>query len=266
MSVQYPLAAFLHRKLRQEKKHYFANHNIYPALTTVADSEAFPHLKTEEDVKGALIGELEQAFSHVLFAQVIDTENDPNSQGTAQRLAKMYVNELFKGRYAPEPKVTGFPNEKPLAGVAAASTCSTPIGEPSRALYHFNNLLVVQSPFISQCSHHHARVDGIAYIGIIPGKKLIGLSKYTRLVRHLAARGTLQEELTIDIAEVIQRHTESADVGVVIFARHGCCEGRGIQVHNSQTSTAEMRGLFMKDGTLRKEFYDSIQMMRSENK
>lgn len=263
MSTRYPLSTYLHRTLRKHNIPYFANHSIYPVFNDVIADEQFPHLQTDEDVRWVLIEELTDAFQHVLYAQVIDTDNDPNSHDTPRRLAKMYVNELFEGRYQPEPKVTAFPNDKPVVYDEVPSYASTPEAGPGD-LYHFNNLLVVQSPFISNCSHHHQIVRGTAYIGIIPGKKLIGLSKYTRLVQHIAARGSLQEELTIDIADAIQRHTESADVGVVVFARHGCCENRGIHVHNSNTSTAEMRGLFMRDGKLREEFYDNLKMMRNE--
>jgi len=261
MSVQYPLATYLHRILRKYDRPYFANHSIWPVMQDVIKSDQFEKLTTDEEVRWALIEELTNAFQHVLYAQVIDTDNDPNSAETPRRLAKMYVNELFEGRYQATPKITAFPNDKPAQYEEAASGKSTP---NNGDIYHFNNLLVVQSPFISNCSHHHQTVRGIAYVGIIPGRKLIGLSKYTRLIQHIAARGTLQEELTIDIADALQGHTESADIAVVIFGRHGCCENRGIKSNNSQTSTAEMRGLFMKDGKLREEFYDNLKMMRNE--
>lgn len=257
LSNRYPVAAMLHRVLRKHDIPYFANHSILPALEELAWEKA----STVEKYRELLLEELTRAFEDVLMVQVIDIENDPNSQDTPRRLAKMYLNELMRGRYYPTPKITAFPNDRPQP-VDAPSCESTP-GETE--IYHFNNLLVVQSPFKSICSHHHAIVTGIAYVGIIPGKKLIGLSKYTRLVQHIAARGTLQEELTIDIAEAVQEFTESADVAVTVFARHGCCENRGIAVHNSQTSTAEMRGLFMNNPTLRKEFYDNVSMMRKEN-
>lgn len=251
-----PIAYQLHTILQEKGIPYFANHSIKEAIAEFANRTSLSF----EDVVQSLIDELTQAFRVVLLTQVIDIKNDPNSHDTPRRLAKMYINELFAGRYELPPKITAFPNDKP-ADACAASGVSTP---DDVNLFHFNNLLVVQAPFISVCSHHHAPVNGVAYIGIIPGKKLIGLSKYTRLVQHLAARGTLQEELTIDIAAGIQGYTETDDIGVVVFARHGCCENRGIRVHNSNTSTAEMRGLFMRDGTLRKEFYDSVKMMRKE--
>lgn len=261
MSVPYPLATYMHRVLQKYGRKYFANHSIWPVFKDVIKSDEFPNLTTDEEVRWALIEELTKAFQHVLYAQVIDTDNDPNSAETPRRLAKMYVNELFEGRYQATPRITAFPNENP-ARMSADDDASSAAGTGD--IYHFNNLLVVQSPFISNCSHHHQIVRGIAYVGIIPGRKLIGLSKYTRLIQHIAARGSLQEELTVDIANALQAHTESSDIAVVIFGRHGCCENRGIRSSNSQTSTAEMRGLFMRDGKLREEFYDNLKMMRSE--
>ena len=233
---------------------YHANNSIYEAMVAYAELAG----STIGDIRAGLIDELEGAFTDVLYAMVIDRQNDPNSRDTPRRLARMYINELYAGRYYPEPKITAFPNDKPQGlGKSLPSSGDT---------YHFNNLLVVQSPFISNCSHHHQIVRGVAYVGILPGKKLIGLSKYTRLVQHLAARGTLQEELTIDIAEALESKTDSPDIAVTLFARHGCCENRGIRSPNSQTTTAEMRGKFMTNPNLRKEFYDNVQMLRSESK
>jgi GTP cyclohydrolase I len=258
LEQKYPIATALRNYLETNKIPYFANHNILEAIESLG-----VFTQTNADViRHDLIDELTRAFEEVLYCQVIDTDRDPNSMDTPRRLAKMYINELMEGRYYPEPKITAFPNDKPEP--AEASSCESTPSESE--IYHFNNLLVVQSPFISVCSHHHQPVSGVAYIGIIPGKKLIGLSKYTRLVQHIAQRGSLQEELTIDIANRLQEHTESKDIAVVTFAHHGCCENRGIRVHDSTTSAAEMRGLFMAQGKLREEFYDNVKMMRANGK
>ena len=123
-----------------------------------------------------LISEATAAFANVLDVLVIDQQNDPNAIGTAKRLAKMYINELMEGRYYPAPDITPFPNQH--------------TGKETG----FGGMLVVRSEIKSMCSHHHQIVDGVAYIGIIPKGKVIGLSKYTRLAQHLARRGTLQEE------------------------------------------------------------------------
>ena len=150
--------------------------------------------------KEALIEELSVKFEDVLKGLVIDTENDPNSMDTGRRLAKMYINELMAGRYEPMPKATAFPNDTEEA---------------------YKGMLVVRSELTSMCSHHHQTVKGTAYIGIIAGAKLIGLSKYTRIAQWCASRGTLQEELATDIAREIMKATGSNDVGVYVQATHG---------------------------------------------
>ena len=189
-----------------------------------------------------LIDEATAAFANVLDVLVIDQQNDPNAIGTAKRLAKMYINELMEGRYYPAPDITAFPNQH--------------TGKETG----FGGMLVVRSEIKSMCSHHHQIVDGVAYIGIIPKGKVIGLSKYTRLAQHLARRGTLQEELAEDIAQGIMEATGSADVGIMVMATHGCCQNRGIMANNSNTQTTVLYGDFMDDPTVRKEFHDNVMM------
>ena len=191
-----------------------------------------------------LIAEATTAFAHVLDVLVIDQQNDPNAIGTAKRLAKMYINELMEGRYYPAPDITAFPNQH--------------TGKDTG----FSGMLVVRSEIKSMCSHHHQIVDGVAYIGIIPKGKVIGLSKYTRLAQHLARRGTLQEELAEDIAQGIMEATGSSDVAVYVEATHGCCENRGIMANNSNTQTTVLHGDFMVDPTLRKEFHDNVMFQK----
>ena len=190
--------------------------------------------------KDKLIGEATEAFERVLDALLIDRENDPNSKGTANRLAKMYYNEIMAGRYEPAPDATAFPN----------------IGED-----RYTGMLVVRSELKSICSHHHQPVTGIAYIGIIPGNKVIGLSKYTRIAQWCAQRGTLQEELCNDIAREIRKATDSKDVGVYIQATHGCCENRGIRAHSSLTQTTVLSGEF-NNSDVKKEFFDNIKLQQ----
>jgi GTP cyclohydrolase I len=112
------------------------------------------------------------------------------------------------------------------------------------------------------CSHHHQPVTGVAYIGIIAGPKLIGLSKYTRIAQWCARRGTLQEELCMDIAREIERATGSKDVAVYIQATHGCCENRGIMAHSSLTQTTVLKGAFKEDASAKKEFFDNIKLQQ----
>lgn len=194
-----------------------------------------------EEEKAQLIDEATEAFEQVLDSLVIDRETDPNSQGTARRLAKMYFNEIMSGRYEPAPDATAFPNDSED---------------------RYEGMLVVRSELKSMCSHHHQPVTGTAYIGILAARKLIGLSKYTRIAQWCARRGTLQEELCNDIAREISRATDSEDVGVYIQAVHGCCENRGIMAHSSLTQTTVLKGAFKDDPGTKKEFFDNIKLQQ----
>ena len=186
--------------------------------------------------------EVEIAMQSMLEALVIDTDNDPNSKDTARRLAKMYITEIMSGRYFPAPNPTAFPN----------------VGADS-----YNGMLVVRSELKSVCSHHHQPVTGVAYIGIIPGDKVIGLSKYTRIAQWCARRGTLQEELCNTIAQTIKDVTDSNDIAVHIGAEHGCCTNRGIMATSSLTQTTVLRGAFNTDPATKKEFFDNIKLQQS---
>jgi len=188
-----------------------------------------------------IIDELTPKFEAVLDSLLIDRQNDPNSQDTGRRMAKMYVNELMRGRYFPMPNATAFPNHVEDG---------------------YGGMLVVRSEIKSLCSHHHQPVAGVAYIGIIAADTLIGLSKYTRIAQWCARRGTLQEELNNEIARQISKATGSKNVGVYIQATHGCCENRGIHAHSSLTQTTVLKGAFQQDQTTKKEFMDNIKLQQ----
>lgn len=190
--------------------------------------------------KELLIDELTEKFESVLDSLIIDRDDDPNSKNTGRRLAKMYINELMSGRYERRPDATAFPNDSED---------------------RYSGMLVVRSELKSMCSHHHQPVTGVAYIGILPGDKVIGLSKYTRIAQWCARRGTLQEELCNDIAKEIRRATDTNDVAVYISARHGCCENRGIMAHSSVTQTTVLGGQF-NDPDVKKEFFDNIALQQ----
>ena len=196
----------------------------------------------EEGEKQLLIEEAMPAFENVLQSLVIDTETDPNSMDTARRMAKMYINEIMSGRYDPMPNPSAFPNY--IEG-------------------GYEGMLVVRSELTSLCSHHHQTVKGVAYIGIIAGPKLLGLSKYTRIAQWCAMRGTLQEELNVMIANEMQKQTGSEHVGVYVQATHGCCENRGIKAHSSLTQTTVLRGAFKDDPATKKEFIDNVKLQQS---
>ena len=192
-----------------------------------------------------LVDEATDAFEQVLDSLVIDRENDPNSKGTARRLAKMYFNEIMSGRYAPAPDATAFPND---------------------SNDRYEGMLVVRSELHSVCSHHHQPVNGVAYIGIIAANKLIGLSKYTRIAQWCSRRGTLQEELCNDIAREIQKATGSENVGVYLRMTHGCCENRGIMAHDSSTTATVLKGAFYCDSGTKKEFFDTLSLQESNKR
>jgi GTP cyclohydrolase I len=221
------LADAIRFKMKRDKKRFWAGDNISDYVS-------------EED-KSILIDEATLAFEKVLDTLLIDRENDPNSHGTAKRLAKMYFNEIMSGRYDPAPNATAFPND---------------------SADRYEGMLVVRSELRSMCSHHHQPVSGVAYIGIIAANKLIGLSKYTRIAQWCAKRGTLQEELCNDIAREIQKVTGAKDLGVYIQAVHGCCENRGIMAHSSLTQTTVLKGAFNTDPGTKKEFFDNIKMQQ----
>ena len=191
--------------------------------------------------RAELVDELTTKFEGVLDSLLIDRHEDPNSQGTARRLAKMYIYEIMAGRYDPAPDATAFPNDSED---------------------RYEGMLVVRCELRSMCSHHHQPVAGVAYIGIIAAQKLIGLSKYTRIAQWCARRGTLQEELANDIAREIMKATGSENVAVYIQATHGCCENRGIMAHSSLTQTTVLKGAFKDDGNTKKEFFDNIKLQQ----
>jgi len=134
---------------------------------------------------------------------------------------------------------------------------------PNDTTERYDGMLVVRSELRSMCSHHHQPVSGVAYIGIIAADRLIGLSKYTRIAQWCARRGTLQEELAMDIAKEIQKATGSEDVGIYIQATHGCCENRGIMAHSSLTQTTVLKGAFYNEIITKTEFMDNIKLQQA---
>jgi len=221
------LSQVIRKRLKDAGARYWAGDNISDYIT---DKE-----------KDMLVDELTGKFEGVLDSLIIDRFTDPNSEGTTRRLAKMYVYEIMAGRYEESPNATAFPNDTD--------------GK-------YEGMLVVRSELKSMCSHHHQPVTGVAYIGIIAGPKLIGLSKYTRIAQWCARRGTLQEELCMDIAREIEFATGSKDVAVYIQATHGCCENRGIMAHSSLTQTTVLHGAFKADQSVKKEFFDNIKLQQ----
>lgn len=196
----------------------------------------------EEKELPKLQAEVEKAMQAVLEALVIDTEHDHNTQETAKRVAKMFVNETFGGRYAPPPRVTSFPN----MGYKSLYT-SGPIS------------------IRSTCAHHFQNIVGKCWIGIVPQDEVIGLSKFNRIVHHIAERPQIQEEMTTQIAEELSKFAKTPNIAVVVKAEHHCMTHRGVKEHESDMTTAIMKGAFETDPALKQEFYNICMSMKGHS-
>ena len=216
------------QQMRKDGKRFWASDNVSDYIN--------------DKSRDQLIDELSVSFEGVLDGLLIDRENDPNSMGTARRMAKMYINEIMRGRYDKEPAVTAFPNDDPAN--------------------RYTGMLTVRAEIKSMCSHHHQPVSGICIIGLLPSTRVIGLSKYARVAQWLARRGTLQEELARQIAESVMKHCGTEDVGVYIQATHGCMENRGVCAHSSLTQTSIVHGQFFNP-SVKSEWMDQIKLQIS---
>ena len=185
-----------------------------------------------------LLDEVEVKMQGVLDSLVIHTEGDHNTQATARRVAKMYLNEVFKGRYVEQPPITEFPNAE-----------------------HLNELMIVGPLTVrSACSHHFCPVIGKIWIGIMPNEhtNVIGLSKYARLVDWIMGRPQIQEEAVVQLADLIMEKTQPDGLAVVMEASHFCMSWRGVREMDGKMLNSVMRGAFLTDPTLRREFLSLI--------
>jgi GTP cyclohydrolase I len=190
-------------------------------------------------------GELEQLLDEVagrmqgvLDSMVIDTQSDHNTNDTARRMAKMYLGEVFKGRYVKQPAITEFPNAE-----------------------HLNELMIVGPITVrSACSHHFVPVIGKLWIGILPNEhtNVIGLSKYARLAEWVMGRPQIQEEAVVQLADLIMEKTQPDGLAVVMEASHYCMAWRGVKDLDSKMINSVMRGVFLKNAALRREFLSLI--------
>lgn len=186
--------------------------------------------------------EVANNLEDVLRSLVIDIDNDHNTQDTARRVAKMFIQETFSGRYVPTPKVTAFPN----------------LGYKS--LYTTGPISIR-----STCAHHFQNIVGRCWVGIIPENEVIGLSKFNRIVHHICERPQIQEEMTTQIAEALKQYAKTENIAVVVKAEHHCMTHRGVREHESDMTTAIMLGRFLEDPALKKEFYDICLSMKGHN-
>ena len=189
-----------------------------------------------EEELAELRKEVTEKVRAVLRSLVIDIDNDPNMQETAERIAKMYLEETFEGRYRAMPKVTYFPNTKELQDM----------------------LIVGNIPVRSTCSHHFAPIMGEAWIGIVPGEKVIGISKFSRLISWIMSRPQIQEESTVQIADLLETLIAPKGIAVYIKANHACMAWRGVKDTHSCMTTMVMRGAF-EDTDKRREFLEACK-------
>lgn len=221
-----PISDVIRTRLEQADVKYFSNDNISEYIT--------------QDEMCLLVDEVADKMQHVLTSLVIDTNNDHNTNETAKRVAKMMVKEIFSGRYEPKPKITAFPNASQYDG------------------------LYVTGPITvrSTCAHHMMSIVGKAYIGVMPGKDVIGLSKFNRLVDWVASRPQIQEEMTIQIADAIMAATAASGIAVIVKAEHFCMTHRGVKEHDSDMTTSVMRGDFRDNASLKNEFLKIVSDMK----
>lgn len=222
-------SARIRRRLEDAGQRYFANDNISGFL--------------EEGDLEALQDEIESAVDRLLNCMVIDTSRDHNTRDTAQRVARMYLNEVFSGRYIDAPDATEFPNAASL-----------------------NELMIVGPITVrSACSHHLCPIMGRIWIGILPNasSNLIGLSKYARLTNWIMCRPQIQEEAVVQLADKLETMITPDGIAIVMEADHFCMHWRGIKDENSQMISSIMRGQFLEDESLRREFLALIRLRQA---
>lgn len=215
----------IRRRLEEANARFHANDNISEFIS-------------EKEIE-MLVDEVAVQMQSVLRSLIIDTDHDHNTHDTARRVAKMYVQEMFSGRYRPVPKVTAFPNMgyKSLYTTGPISIRST-------------------------CAHHFQNIVGKCWVGIFPEQEVIGLSKFNRLIHHVCERPQIQEEMTTQIADALCKYAKTEHVAVLVKAEHHCMTHRGVREHESDMTTAIMLGAFQTDPALKKEFYDICLSMK----
>jgi GTP cyclohydrolase IA len=215
-----PLSVVIRRRIQAQQARFHANDNISSFIKP-------------GELEG-LVDEVAEKMQAVLESLVIDTENDHNTKNTSRRVAKMYVHEVFNGRYVDQPTLTKFPNVSKL-----------------------NELMIIGPITVrSACSHHLCPIMGRIWIGVLPNKQsaLIGLSKYSRLTEWVMCRPQIQEEAVVELADMLERKIKPIGVAVVMDADHFCMQWRGVKDRDSKMINSVMRGAFLKDSNLRREF------------
>jgi GTP cyclohydrolase I len=219
-----PVSIKIRQRIKAAQKRFHANDNIAEFI------EPGELEKLLDEVQGKMAG--------VLSSLVIDTDSDHNTNETARRVAKMYIQEIFKGRYHKAPAVTEFPNAERL-----------------------NELMIVGPITVrSACSHHLCPIMGRVWIGVMPNEhsNLIGLSKYARLIDWIMSRPQIQEEAVTQVADLLQSRMSPDGLAVVMEADHFCMHWRGVKDMDSKMINSVMRGSFLKNPDLRREFLSLV--------
>jgi GTP cyclohydrolase I len=219
-----PVSVKIRERVQAARKRFHANDNIADFI--------------EPGELELLLDEVEAKMKGVLASLVIDTEHDHNTDDTARRVAKMYLKEVFQGRYVKAPPITEFPNAE-----------------------HLNELMIVGPITVrSACSHHFCPIMGKIWIGVLPNEhtNVIGLSKYARLAEWVMGRPQIQEEAVVQLADLIQQKTQPDGLAIVMEATHFCMGWRGVKDVDSKMINSVMRGSFLKDANLRREFLSLI--------
>ena len=219
-----PLSAVIRKRIQAKKARFHANDNI-SAFLKPGDLDA-------------LVDEVANKMQGVLESLVIDTKNDHNTKNTSRRVAKMFINEVFSGRYMEQPSLTKFPNVSAL-----------------------NELMIIGPITVrSACSHHLCPIMGRVWIGVLPSKAsaLIGLSKYSRLTEWVMCRPQIQEEAVVELADMLENKIKPIGLAIVMDADHFCMQWRGVKDRDSKMVNSVMRGAFLKDSSLRREFLSLI--------
>jgi len=219
-----PVSVKIRERIKAARKRFNANDNIADFI--------------EPGELELLLDEVEVKMKGVLSSLVIDTDHDHNTDDTARRVAKMYIKEVFQGRYVQAPPITEFPNAE-----------------------HLNELMIVGPITVrSACSHHFCPIMGKIWIGVLPNEhtNVIGLSKYARLAEWVMGRPQIQEEAVVQLADLIQQKTQPDGLAIVMEASHFCMGWRGVKDVDSKMINSVMRGSFLKDANLRREFLSLI--------
>ncbi|MCZ7565388.1 MAG: GTP cyclohydrolase I [Burkholderiales bacterium] len=221
-----PVSARIRTRLVASGKRFHANDNIAEFIEGEAEL-------------AALEAEVAARAQALLETLVIDTESDHNTQGTAHRMARMFLHEVFRGRYHPMPAVTEFPNAERV-----------------------NELMIVGPVTVrSACSHHLVPILGKLWIGVLPNERsnLIGLSKYSRIANWIMSRPQIQEEAVMQLADLLESRMRPDGLALVIEADHFCTQWRGVKDESHMVNSV-MRGAFLQNTALRREF---LQLVRS---